>query len=283
MTAFITWNIQAGRGVDGFFDLARIARVLRALGEAEVICLQEVARWVPEIDDGADQVAVLASFFPEYKAYFGPAVYHPGINAGQDQAFGNLVLMRLPVLQVFQHPLPQPADLASKNMPRQAMEIIAAVSNGPLRIVTTHLEFFSALQRAAQIMRLRELYAEASAASPLRSSAEGKGIFAPLPRPVSSILCGDFNCEVQSEHYQCLIVPFPNATPAICDAWGLVNPGQPHEPTCGVFDTKQWPQGPHCRDFFFVSHDLASRVLAIKVNGNTDASDHQPLRMVLTD
>lgn len=283
MTAFITWNIQAGRGVDGLFDLARIARVLRAMGEAEVICLQEVARWVPEIDDGADQVAELASFFPECKAYFGPAVYRPSMNAGQDQAFGNLVLMRLPVLQVFQHPLPQPADLASKNMPRQAVEIIATMPGGPLRIVTTHLEFFSALQRAVQIKRLRELCAEASVASPLRSPAEGKGIFAPLPRPVSSILCGDFNCEVQSEHYQWLTAPFANVMPALCDAWDLVNPGQPHAPTCGVFDREQWPQGPHCRDFFFVSHDLASRVLAIEVNGKTDASDHQPLRMVLTD
>jgi endonuclease/exonuclease/phosphatase family metal-dependent hydrolase len=205
------------------------------------------------------------------------------MNAGRDQAFGNVVLIRLPVLQVFPHPLPQPADLASKNMPRQAMEIIAAMPGGPLRIVTTHLEFFSALQRAGQIKRLRELYAEASAASPLRSLAEGKGVFAPLPRPASSILCGDFNCEVQSEHYQCLTAPFANAIPALCDAWDLVNPGKPHAPTCGVFDKEQWPQGPHCRDFFLVSQDRASRVVAIEVNEKTNASDHQPVRMVLTD
>ena len=42
MTAIVSWNIQAGRGVDGRVDLVRIARTVRALADADVICLQEV-------------------------------------------------------------------------------------------------------------------------------------------------------------------------------------------------------------------------------------------------
>ena len=55
----VTWNIQCGLGCDGTTDLARIARVLRAMGEADVICLQEVSRHDPAIAGGADQAAEL--------------------------------------------------------------------------------------------------------------------------------------------------------------------------------------------------------------------------------
>ena len=42
VTTILSWNIQAGPGVDGCVDLARIARTVRALADADVICLQEV-------------------------------------------------------------------------------------------------------------------------------------------------------------------------------------------------------------------------------------------------
>lgn len=57
MTAILTWNIQCGLGCDGRVDLARIARVAQTMGEADVLCFQEVARNDPEIAGGADQVA----------------------------------------------------------------------------------------------------------------------------------------------------------------------------------------------------------------------------------
>lgn len=42
MTTIPSWNIQAGLGVDGRVDLARIARTVRALADADVkraICM----------------------------------------------------------------------------------------------------------------------------------------------------------------------------------------------------------------------------------------------------
>jgi endonuclease/exonuclease/phosphatase family metal-dependent hydrolase len=48
-----------------------------------------------------------------------------------------------------------------------------------------------------------------------------------------------------------------------------------------VFDRVQWKQGPDCRDFILVTEDLAPRVRRVEVNGQTDASDHQPMMIEL--
>ena len=40
MTTIPSWNIQAGRGVDGRIDLVRIARTARVLADADVIRLR---------------------------------------------------------------------------------------------------------------------------------------------------------------------------------------------------------------------------------------------------
>ncbi|GIT07626.1 MAG: hypothetical protein CM1200mP30_12560 [Pseudomonadota bacterium] len=57
--------------------------------------------------------------------------------------------------------------------------------------------------------------------------------------------------------------------------------GKPHTPTCGIFDLKQWKKGPHCRDYFFLSQSLVQKIKQVSVNIETDASDHQPIRLVL--
>lgn len=283
MTAIISWNIQSGRGVDGIIDLDRIAQAIRAMGQADVICLQEVARFVPEIADGADQLTALADRFPEYTAFFGAAIDRLGAQDGPRRAFGNLILTRLPALQLFQHSLPQPPDPMVKSMPRQASEIVVAKSEDPLRIITTHLEYFSASQRSAQIEYLRFLHTEVGANAQKPPATPGQGIFAPAPRPASLVICGDFNCPALSPQYERILAPFPAETPSLCDAWTRVYPGQPHAPTCGVFDREQWQEGPHCRDFFFVTEDIAPWVETVEVNVATRASDHQPLRLVLRD
>jgi endonuclease/exonuclease/phosphatase family metal-dependent hydrolase len=61
------------------------------------------------------------------------------------------------------------------------------------------------------------------------------------------------------------------------DAWLIVQPDRPRAPTCGIYDRAQWPNGADCRDFIFVTEDLAPRVLRVLVDGDTAASDHQPV------
>src|SRR5215467_2577112 len=43
-----------------------------------------------------------------------------------------------------------------------ALGVVVAGARAPVRITTTHLEYYSAKQRAAQVERLRELHAEAA-------------------------------------------------------------------------------------------------------------------------
>lgn len=275
MTAILTWNIQCGLGCDGAIDLARIARVAGALGDADVLCFQEVTRNDPTLADGADQVAELEALFPGYQAFFGAGLDRSGPGGARRQ-FGNVILSRLPVLQVFRHLLPHPPQGRIKHMQRQATEVVVETRNGPLRVVTTHLEYFSDSHRAAQVERLRALQAEV-AGNEAQPSTAAASPYDPTPRPASVVMCGDFNLLPGDAEYERLFAP------PLLDAWPTVRPGEPHPPTTGLFDRKQWPMGGHCRDYFAVTEDVAQRVAAIEVDLDTDASDHQPLRLELRD
>ena len=98
----LSWNIQWGRGADGEVSLARTVAAIRLLGDFDVICLQEVAVGFPAMQGGArvDALAFFAQAFPAYSAHFAAAVDMPGADAARS-LFGNLILSRLPVGQVF--------------------------------------------------------------------------------------------------------------------------------------------------------------------------------------
>jgi endonuclease/exonuclease/phosphatase family metal-dependent hydrolase len=270
MTAILTWNIQNGKGCDGATDLRRIFEVIDRMGGADVICLQEIARNDQAFDGGADQVAGLAHLFNGFETVFGPA-----LSRGERQ-YGNLVLSRLPVLQAFNHLLPHPAEPGIKHMQRQAIEVVVQTRSGPLRVMTTHLEYYSAAHRAAQIARLRMLHFEASEneARPAKAAASP---YDAVPRPASLVLCGDFNLAPDDAEYAALF-----AEP-LRDAWREARKAEPHPPSTGLHDRVQWPMGGHCRDYFAVTADLVARIAAIEMDAATDASDHQPLRLVLRD
>ena len=97
------------------------------------------------------------------------------------------------------------------------------------------------------------------------------------------MFCGDFNMLRDSEEYRRLLTPLAAEARPFHDAWELVHPDLPHDPTCGIHDHDQWPEGPHCRDFFFVAGDCVTAVSSMRVNTKTDASDHQPLIIELSD
>ena len=268
MTAILSWNIQNGRGCDGVTDLARIARVAQAMGESDVLCFQEIARNDPAFGNGADQVAELLGLFPGFQAIFGPALVR-----GERQ-YGNLILSRLPVLQVFNHLLPHPAEGGIKHMQRQAIEAVVETRAGPLRVVTTHFEYYSAAHRAAQVARLRAIHEEVAQneAQPAKAAPSPYDL---VVRPAALVLCGDFNIQPDDAEYARLF------RPPLVDAWRAARPGEPDPLTTGLFDRVQWPKGGHCRDYFALTPDVARRVASIDMDAATDASDHQPLRLVL--
>ncbi len=78
-----------------------------------------------------------------------------------------------------------------------------------------------------------------------------------------------------------MLSPFPVGVPAFRDAWSVRHPGKPHAPTAGIYDADQWPKGPNCRDFVFLTGDLTERLRRVEVDVKTDASDHQPVLVEL--
>jgi len=280
----ITWNIQWCRGCDGRVEPARIARTARDIADFDVLCLQEVACNFPDLpgSSGEDQFEVLARLFPEYTLVRGVAIdaLAPG---GGRREFGNAIVTRLPVLQVLRHLLPRPADPEVPSMQRVALEAVLDLRTGPLRVTTTHLEYYSAKQRAAQVERLRGLQREAAehAAFPPRDKEHGP--FRNAPRPASAILTADFNFPPEDSSYEALQVPLGRDVPAYRDAWRIHRPSEAHAPTLGIHDKVQWPGPAIACDFIFVTEDIADRVEDIAVNQTTDASDHQPVLLVLRD
>ncbi len=278
-TTIVTWNIQWARGVDGRVDVARIVDDARRCADFDVLCVQEVASNFAALPghDGVDQFAEIAARLPGYVSVDGAAVDLAG-DGGTRRRFGNLLLSRLPLRHVWRHLLPWPADPTTKSLQRGAIEAIVDAPGGAFRIVTTHLEYYSALQRAAQVERLRELQRDAVARSRAAASmVTADGAFEPPPPVAPSLLVGDFNFRATSAEHARLVAPIDAETPRFVDAWSLVHPGVEQPPTVGVHDRKQWPGPPFACDFSFASADLAPRVRSVRVDARSAASDHQPL------
>lgn len=168
-------------------------------------------------------------------------------------------------------------------MPRQATEVVIQAPGGALRVITTHLEFYSHRQRSAQVEALRSLHQEVCGNARQPAVDVAGGPYARAARPQAAVICGDFNLIPTDPEYARMLAPFEDETPAFADAWPKVHGDAPHGPTCGIFDHDLWPQGPHCRDFFFIAGEPGDRIESVYADAETDASDHQPLRMTLAD
>jgi endonuclease/exonuclease/phosphatase family metal-dependent hydrolase len=283
MTQILSWNIQNGKGCDGRISLERIARVINAMGTPDVICLQEVSRGLV-LEEGSaapDQVAELQQLFPGYEIAFGVAFEARAPGARERWQYGNAILTRLPILMMLAHPLPRPGVELLRHMTRQATEVVIDDASGPLRIVNTHLEFHSPIHRLAQVDRLRDLQREAIEETAMPPLTGTSGPYQQAARPVDAIYCGDFNMAPGSEEYRRLLSPLAAEDQPFADASLQLYPEREHDPTCGIHDHEQWPEGPHCRDFFFAAGRCAAALHAMKIDTETDASDHQPLMLEL--
>ena len=280
----ITWNVQWCRGVDTRVDPARIVAEVQRLGDFDVLCLQEIADNFPDPrlagSAGEDQFAVLPELLPGYTAVAGVATDHPGDDGRR--RFGNLILSRLPVRQVYRHLLPSPVDPGVDGMPRIAVEAVLAAPFGDLRVITTHLEWYSRPQRSAQVEALRAIYAEGHGHARLGSVTDTTGSpFHTYARPAATVITGDFNLEYDDPLHQRMLAPFADGTPPLANAWDLVNAGVAYPATFKVHE--KWVPGDpelHC-DFIFVSAELRSRVRWVRSDRATQASDHQPVMIEL--
>ena len=141
----VTWNIQWCRGCDGRVDPQRIVDHARAFADFDVLCLQEVAANFSTLkgSQGEDQFARARRAAARLHAASSATPVDVAAPDGSRRKFGNMILSRLPVTQVLRMQLPWPADPAVRSMPRMLLEAVVETPFGPLRVMTTHLEYYS--------------------------------------------------------------------------------------------------------------------------------------------
>jgi endonuclease/exonuclease/phosphatase family metal-dependent hydrolase len=244
--------------MDGRVDPERIAREARGIADFDVLCLQEVAVNFSGLSgsQGEDQPKRLAAALSGYTPLFVAATDVPDGRGGRSQ-FGNMILSRLPVKQVFRHLLPWPSDPGRPSMQRALLEAVVAAPFGELRIMTTHLEYYSATMRMAQVQAVRQLHQEACALSrhPRPGGESGEPIFDYWPRPASAILTERHELQAGVEEYVVMTAAFGDGSPGFRDAWEVVHPDSRMR--------RQWTlpsrlgETAYCCDFVFVTGDIA--------------------------
>jgi len=266
----LSWNIQSGKNCSGRIDLNQTLNHIVSLGEFDVICLQEVARHMQEYcsENQPDQVKLIQQALPEHTSTWGTGFSWPGESGRQE--FGNLTLVKSELLDMKVHQLPKPAAPGTHQMQRVAVETIVQSAVGPLSIVNVHLAFHDQNERKLQVERLCLLEEERSQQFS-RPKAQGIGAYQLLAMPASRVMCGDFNCDTSSPEYLHM------CDRGWIDAWVLARGHEEHLPTCGIYDQNQWPQGAHCRDYFWLSNGQRDVKVDMTVDIKTDLSDHQPI------
>jgi endonuclease/exonuclease/phosphatase family metal-dependent hydrolase len=121
----LSFNIHGAVGRDGRRDLSRIVRLIRRL-DADIVALQEVdSRPGPH---SAIEQARLLERATGLGAVAGPTLLE------SDRDYGNLLLVRPPLLEVERIDLSQPG-----REPRGAIDVRLQTRAGVLRVVATHL------------------------------------------------------------------------------------------------------------------------------------------------
>ncbi|MFG3282649.1 endonuclease/exonuclease/phosphatase family protein [Streptomyces sp. NPDC048111] len=138
-----TYNVHAGAGLDGVFDLDRQAAALRAL-HADVIGLEEVdVHWGARSQDRdvaaelAARLGMRVSFAPIYS--LDPV--QPG---GPRREFGVAVLSRYPVLGAENHEITRLSTQDPHPVPEPAPgfgEVRVRVRGVPVHVYVTHLDY----------------------------------------------------------------------------------------------------------------------------------------------
>ena len=278
----LTWNIQWGLGVDGRVDLGRIAAEIRRLGDPDIICLQEVTAGFRELrdNDGEDQFAVIAGAFPQHRAIAAPVVDFAAPDGGRKQ-FGNMILSRYAVGPVERHRLPWTTLPGHECMPRGLVMATVTTPAGPVRIMTTHIEWSAVALREPQVDAIRNLHQEACRRIAI-PAATGKAGYAPQPATVSAVLVGDFNMRPEEPTRARLMAPFEAPyTPRLVDAFEALHPAAAHPHSMCLFDQTAEPA--RCLDYIFCTEDLSPRLASIAYDQSSRASDHQPVVVEFND
>ena len=280
----VTYNVHYGVGLDGRYDIARIADAVR---DADLVALQEVSRGNPG-NEGRDMVAELREALPaHFSVYASPFAVDMGSRIEGGRAvdlhfeFGNMVLSRTPILSSRNLVLPRRRSLDRLNLQRGALEAMVDTPFGPVRFYSVHLDHRSPDER---LMQVRHLMREALA-YPLTGGALS-GVtemgFPEPPHPEAFMLLGDFNMLPDGAEYReiCGAPDHEFGTALVMDravdAARLAGGGEPAV-TCVDLDAPGDEARMKRIDYGFVSAGLAARVRSTRVDATAAGSDHRPV------
>jgi endonuclease/exonuclease/phosphatase family metal-dependent hydrolase len=194
-----------------------------------------------------------------------------------------LIASRLPVRLVEHILLPDPAAEGEKNTPSMRRVCVVCTVEapwGPVRVMTSHLEYYNATARVAQVSALREIHLRACARAARPPETIQDSPYQRKPYTMDAVLCGDFNFELDSAEHATMIQP--DLLGALINAWTTLDSSKSYPATFRIFDRTYGAEPVGC-DFFFVSPSMAKRVQVVSVDQQTQVSDHQPVLLELSD
>lgn len=183
----LCYNIHYGQGMDGTYDLERLAEVIRRF-DPDLVALQEVDVLVER--SGKIHQAQRLGELTGLQVRYGPTQHYQG------GLYGNAVLTKLPILDVLIHPLPYTeATPELQTYPRGAIAVTVEAPDGkPLRFISTHFQHNVPEDRLSEAVAINELFAHEDA-----------------PR---TILAGDMNATPDAEPVTELNTRWENAIDA---------------------------------------------------------------------
>ncbi|MHA6642994.1 endonuclease/exonuclease/phosphatase family protein [Mesorhizobium sp. A623] len=279
----VTYNTQYGVGLDGLYDIERIASAVRG---ADVIALQEVCRNNPN-NGGRDMVAELTEALPDYFSVYGSNFEaNIGSHVARGRAvttmfqLGNMVLSKTPIQLSRNLLLPRSRSFDALNFQRGALEALIETPLGFIRFYSTHLDHRSPAERVSQIAFLRERLLNYPLEGGGLSGLAEVGLPEP-PCPQDFVVMGDFNMLAGSPEYS-EIAGAPDPEFGMPLSAGLAVDAACH---LGVDDLTTWvdPKRPddagrHKRlDYVFASASLARSLQRLWVDRQAVGSDHLPV------
>jgi endonuclease/exonuclease/phosphatase family metal-dependent hydrolase len=275
---FCTYNIHYGVGVDGRYDLARIAD---AIAKADIICIQEAAAgW--HVNGYAHHTAEIAAHLNCYHWYHG-AMDADASEVGDDgriinrrRSFGNAVISRWPISWARGHLLPKTGLVAGFDLQRGFVEAVIEAPSGALRVHSVHLSHVGTQQRLPQIRAVMDTVLNAERIGGTWDAEAGAAFMfqerAPeVPRP--AIVAGDFNFTPAHPEYPLVCGELTGnygrlaTTMHLADAWTAAGNDE---------NVDSSPREGRI-DHVFVTHDLAPKVKSTRIGYGIDASDHYPV------
>lgn len=264
-----TYNIAAGKGADGAFDLTRTAEAIRALG-ADVVGLQEVDVHWGARSEWRDEAGELARMLG-MRMYFAPIyTLEPPEPGAPPRQFGVAILSRHRILHAENHDItrlstqdPNPVPAPAPGFP----EVILNVRGALVHVYATHLDYRGdPAVRTLQVADTRRIMAEDCTGTDDGDSDGTAPGAAPGARKrcPPQVLVGDFNAAPDAPE----LAPLWNE---LEDTWTAAGNGTDPGHT--------YPAAAPDRRIDYVTVSKGVHVTGAVVGG-TLASDHRP---VVTD